>query len=307
MQNSRLSHLRKTLFWIGAVLGLALLSGCEAVTLTNLTPSTLPDNPSAIYTVTLRVATKSETVYPDTIRPHIVIDGENHDMTRSALGEGIYEYEYHLPAGRTQLAYYFLVNYQVEFNGKHEERETYSELNRVNVVSRYVLSLEASRGPVGARVSVLGRGFTPQDAVYLDNIPARTVFESPTSLSFFVPSLPPNHNYQVMLGGASGNSPIGTFRIDSSSLSVTPSALTLQTGATQVLTFNVTNPAPAGGLLLDVTTDVPESVIMPEVIVPAGQTSVAVNVQGGKPGNGSLYLKGYDSGEVTIPVSVTAK
>ena len=65
--------------------------------------------------------------------------------------------------------------------------------------------------------------------------------------------------------------------------------------------------APPGGLLLDLTTDVPESVIMPEVIVPDGQNSVTVTVEGGRPGTGSLYLKGYDTGEVTIPVSVTAR
>jgi len=52
---------------------------------------------------------------------------------------------------------------------------------------------------------------------------------------------------------------------------------------------------------------VPESVIMPEVIVPQGQTAVTVMVTGGKPGNGSLFLKGYGAGEVTVPVSVSAR
>jgi hypothetical protein len=77
-------------------------------------------------------------------------------------------------------------------------------------------------------------------------------------------------------------------------------------GSSQNLTFSVPNPAPAGGLLLDITTDVPESVIMPEVIVPEGQTSVSVAITGGKPGSGSLFLKGYGSGEVTIAVTVAA-
>ena len=46
---------------------------------------------------------------------------------------------------------------------------------------------------------------------------------------------------------------------------------------------------------------------MPEVIVPQGQTNVTVTVEGGKPGNGSLFLKGFGAGEVTVPVSVTGK
>jgi hypothetical protein len=41
---------------------------------------------------------------------------------------------------------------------------------------------------------------------------------------------------------------------------------------------------------------------MPEVIVPQGQTSVTVTVEGGKPGNGNLFLKGYGAGEVSVPV-----
>jgi hypothetical protein len=41
--------------------------------------------------------------------------------------------------------------------------------------------------------------------------------------------------------------------------------------------------------------------------VPQGQTSVTINVEGGKPGTGSLYLRGFGGGEVTVPVTVTAR
>ena len=46
---------------------------------------------------------------------------------------------------------------------------------------------------------------------------------------------------------------------------------------------------------------------MPEVIVPQGQTQVTVSVEGGKPGSGKLYLKGYGSGEVTVLVTVSPR
>jgi hypothetical protein len=285
---------------------LALLPGCNDLTLTNLTPPSLTDNPSRIYTITLRVDEKSHTIVPGSVSPHIIIDGQNIAMQKSRIGSGFYEYDYHLPAGRSELAYYFLVNYEVQFNDRTEPREAYTEVNKVSVVSRYVLTLQANRGPVGARIGVVGYGFTPQDSLYFDGTPVRTIFESTSSLSFFVPPLEPGRNYTVMLSGASGNANVGTFRVDASALSVMPSALTLRTGSVQPLTFSVPNPAPAGGLLLDVTTDVPECVIMAEVIVPAGETSVTVDVQGGRPGSGSLFLKGYETGEVTIPVTVTA-
>ncbi|HND61072.1 MAG TPA: cell surface protein [Opitutaceae bacterium] len=307
MHTNRISLARKFLLGLGALLALAMLSGCDSVVLTNLTPASLPENPSQIYTITLRVTPKVDSVVNETIKPHIIVDGQNFAMNKSSLAEGIWEFDYQLPAGRDELAYYFLVNFEVESNGTRSLREAYTEITHAKIVRRYVLSLEVNRGPVGARVSVLGRGFTPQDILYFDNTPARTVYESPNALSMFVPALAPNRNYRIMLASGAGNSPVGTFRIDASSLSVSPVALNLRTGERQQLTFTVPNAAPPGGLLLDVTTDVPESVIMPEVLVPQGQNSVTVTVEGGKPGTGSLFLKGYGAGEVNVPVTVIAK
>ena len=111
----------------------------------------------------------------------------------------------------------------------------------------------------------------------------------------------------MTLNSAAGNSPVGTFRIDPSSVTVFPLSLNLQAGARQMLTFTLPNAAPPGGTLLDVTTDVPESVIMPEVIVPQGQTTVSITVEGGKAGSGNLFLKGFGSGEVTVPVTVAPR
>jgi hypothetical protein len=60
-------------------------------------------------------------------------------------------------------------------------------------------------------------------------------------------------------------------------------------------------------LLVNVTTDVPHSVIMPEVIIPAGQNSVSVSIQGGEPASGSLFVGAAGKGEITVPVSVTSR
>lgn len=306
MHTNRISSARKILLWLGAALGLVFVTGCE-FQLTNLTPNTLPENPSQIYTLSLRVTQKATAIVPGSVDPHIIIDGQNLKMTRSSLGDDIYELEYQLPAGRDEMAYYYLVTYKIEADGQERDRESYTDVIHTRIVRRNVLALLANRGPVGARISVLGRGFTPQDVLYLDNTAARTVFESPNALSFFVPALDANKNYRVTIGGSAGNSPVGTFRIDPSTLQVSPASLALRTGEKQVITFTVPNAAPAGGLLLDITTDVPDAVIMPEVVVPAGQASISVTVEGGKAGSGSLFLKGYGSGELTIPVTVSAR
>jgi hypothetical protein len=305
MHTNRISPARKIIVWLTAALGLALLTGCETVTLTDLTPKSMAENPSQIYTFSLRATPRTSTVQG--VDPKIVVDGQSHNMKKSPLGENIYDFEYQLPPGRDRMAYYFLVNFSIEGSGRVAAHETYTQVETVQIMRRYVLSLEVNRGPVGARISILGRGFTPQDVVHFDGTAARTVFESPNSLSFFVPPVGPSRNYQVTVNGTTGNSPVGTFRVDAGTVSVTPSSLSVRTGERQTLTFTVPNPAPAGGTLLDVTTDIPESVIMPEVIIPQGQTSITVTVEGGRPGTGNLFLKGFSSGELTIPTTVSPR
>ncbi len=283
---------------------LALLAGCD-LKLTDLTPKVLPENPSRIYTFALRVTPKTTTVQEGSIKARIVVDGQIHEMNAGALGKNVFEYEFQLPAGRDELAYYYIVDYAIEHGGGITRKQDYTDVTRTRVVGRYVLSMETNRGPVGARISVVGRGFGSADTVKFDDQPVRTVFESANALSFYVPAVESGRNYRVTLEGAAGNSPIGTFRVDTAVLDVSPTSLSLAQGGVQPLTFTIPAPAPAGGQLLDVTTDIPESVIMPEVIVPAGQSSVTIDVKGGKPGAGNLFLKGYgNTGEITIPVTV---
>jgi len=191
MDLKRISFARQILPASSAALATMLLCGCATMSLTNLTPSSLPENPSGIYTFTLRVTPKSTTVVPDSIAPHIVVGAESHDMKKSDSVPGIYEFDYKLPTGQDAIGYYFLVNYSTEGNGMSAPREAYTEVAKASIVRRYVLSLEVNRGPVGARIGVLGRGFTPQDLVGFDGTAVRTVFESPTSLGFFVPALAP--------------------------------------------------------------------------------------------------------------------
>lgn len=305
MHTKQISPARKIIIWLSAAISLALLSGCETVTLTDLTPKSMAENPSHIYTFSLRVTPRTNTV--SGVTPHIIVDGQDFPMRRSPLGEGMYEFEYQLSGNRDRIAYYYLVNYNVEGNNVATPREAYTNVEGVQIVRRYVLSLEVNRGPVGSRISVLGRGFTPQDTINFEGSPARTTFESPNALSLFVPPLEPNRNYRVTLNSSAGNSPVGTFRIDPSNVTVIPQALTLRSGDRQNLTFTLPNAAPPGGTLLDITTDVPESIIMPEVMVPQGQTYVSVSVEGGKPGAGKLFLKGFGTGEITIPVSVMGR
>jgi hypothetical protein len=304
MHTKPLTLARKFFTGLLAMLALLLLAGCD-MTLTNLTPSSLAENPSQIYTLSLRVKVASGAISKESVSPLVVVGGKSFKMKKSPLGEGLYDFDYQAPAGTDALKYYFLVQYNVfDSNGMVYAHERYTEVAQASIARRYVLSLEVTRGPVGARVSILGRGFTPQDVIYFENVATRTVHDSANSLSFFVPAVEANRNYRVSLASASGNSPVGTFRVDPATVSVSPSSLVLRSGQHQTLTFTLPYPASAGGVLLDVTTDVPESIIMPEVVIPAGQTSVTIPVQGGKKGTGTLFLKGFAQGEIGVPVTV---
>ena len=71
------------------------------------------------------------------------------------------------------------------------------------------------------------------------------------------------------------------------------------------VSFTVETNAPvATDLYVNVTTDIPNSVIMPEVIIKAGETSATVEIEGGDAGKGSLFVnaQGYD--EVNVPIEV---
>ena len=325
MQKNRFLHARRIFLGLSAALVLGL-AGCQSPTITNLTPDALAENPSQIYSISARIAPKSPSYVKGSVQATIVIDGQNFPMTKSPLGENIYEFEYQVPAGRTEIAYYFLTTYQIENNGSVSPQEDFSPLHRAKIAGRYVLSLEVNRGPVGSKISILGRGFTPNDIVYLDSTPVRTTFESPNSVSFYVPAVETNRNYKVSLGNEMAQTPVGTFRVDAvggaaetgatsstfstpvgasgGALIVSPSSVNLKSGEKTQLVFTTPVTATAGGLLIDVTTDVPESVIMPEVTVPPGSNTVSITVEGGKPGSGHLFAKGAGTRELTIPVSV---
>lgn len=301
MQKTPSSHASRIFPALAAFLLLLLVSGCN-LTVTNLTPETVPQNPSQIYTITatFRASRQVETA---TIRPRIIIDGQPYAMNRSPAGTDLWEFDYQLPAGRTTATYYFICEFRTK--GSSDLQDVYSELQTLNIAGRYVIRPEASRAPVGSRVSILGAGFTPTDVVYFDHTPTRTVFESPSSLSFFVPAVEAGRSYQLTVRGSGVGLDVGSFRVDAITFQVTPGAVALRQGEQQAITFTIPQPAPAGGLFIDVTTDVPDSVVMPVVMVPANQTSVTVPVQGGKPGSGSLFFRS-SAGESSIAVTVTA-
>lgn len=292
--------------WLALVIASAalFLAGCD-VKLVDLTPSTLKANPSNTYTITAQVAVKSDAVVEGSVKPEIIIDGRAHPMSKVAGSESLYEYEYDMPPGRDKAAYYILARYQRKTASAVVNKEVPTEVKTFSVENRYSVELEVNRAPVGSRVAVLGRGFTRDDKVMVGGTPAVTEVQSPTSLAFYVPSLPEGRSYQVSVVGPNNEMSVGSLRVDAANIRVTPSSIDLQQGQRRPLTFSIPNEAPPGGLAVTVTTDVPDSVIMPEVVIPAGQRSTSIQVRGGEPGQGNLYVELGGYSDVEIPITVS--
>jgi hypothetical protein len=302
--NSRFAKLFTRL--AAATAAVLLLAGCD-VKIINRTPATFSENPSGVYTITAEVQVKSGVVKKETLKPSIVIDGQIFPMTKSDLAPNMWEYDYKLPAGRSEGKYYFIATFDTSANGRDNKRDAYTEPVTFTIANRYTLSLDVNRAPVGSTVTVLGRGFTQTDVIYVGETAAQTQYKSSNTLTFTVPAVPGARNYPVSVGGPGSALQVGTIRVDEGSISVFPTSLALATKGRRQLVFTIPAPAPDGGLVLDVTTDVPASVVMPEVTIPAGQQSVNVVVEGGTPGAGSIFIKAPGFGEATVAITVSGR
>lgn len=281
------------------------LVGCD-VKITDRTPSSFSENPSGVYTITAEIKAP-QVVVPGSLKPSVVVDGQIYPMSKSALGENLWEFDYRLPSGRTGGAYYILASYETKSGGDVRPGEAFTGLTHFTLVSRYGLSLDASRAPVGAQVTVLGRGFNDGDIVYVGETAAQTIYRSTNSLSFVVPPVASGQNYPVTVGSPSTGLAVGTLRVDEGSLRVNPGSLRLATGQRRMLVFSLPTAAPPSGLPIDVTTDIADSVIMPEVMIPGGEQSVSVAIEGGSPGSGSLFVSAPGFGEISVPVTVSGR
>jgi len=292
--------------FLSALAALSLCFTACSVKVANMTPQTVPTNPSGIYTLSVKADVSDTTIDRRTVAAYVVIDGEKNLMKRSDLGANIFDYDYEFPPGKTSAEYYYIINYRLKsLTGEPGDlKEIVSPTHRIKLVERFSITLDADRAPAGTRLAVLGRGFARGDTVYVGGNEARTEFVSANSLRFVVPNLAPGR-YPVEIRNGGQTDSAGMLRVDKgASLRVLPERLDLAVGERQVLAFAMDEPAPDGGLYLDVRTNIPDSIIMPEVVVPGGARTVNVTVEGNEPGQGMLYVSADGAGRLEIPVTV---
>lgn len=301
-----------------------LFTSCTTV-MTNLTQPKIPENPSNIYTISLRVNTQNN-IIPESIIAEITIDEQTHRMSPSPLGNGYFEYEYRMPKNQTYARYYYTIYYDIQGSDERSPAtsgsggkgfyEVTGSRKRANVrtsvvynlelTNRYVITLESNRGYVGINIPVVGRGFNKSDEIIIGGVAADTTYYSPNSLSFKVPPLSSAQSYDVFLQSQSGNIFIDQFTVDANEgLIVSPNELVISSANMGRLVIAIPYDAPSTGLVVDVQTDIPASVIMPEAFIDAGERSVNIPIKGGNPGSGSLYISAPGFSEVVIPITIT--
>jgi hypothetical protein len=286
------------------------LSGCQHF-IQNETPAKIPANASDIYTFSVKVNEAQRKIVPKSLKVQIVINGETIDMKRDEAGKEIWSIDYPVASNVAEAAYYFIVRYATNEDGvivKHEEYSTDftggGAPHKSSIMNRYVIRIASSRAPVGAMIAVVGQGFSENDTIMVGDAEAKTTIVSRSHLNFIVPNLPAGQSYEVKLHTQSGDVPAGRLRIDTSTIGVQPNTISIKAGDSLPLTFFIDTAAPAGGLTIDVSTNIPACIVMPVVTIPEGQRSVSVTVQGSASGNGFLIISAPGYEKARIPVTI---
>ena len=295
----------KKIFFLhsGAVLLLLGLAGCTQ-TLTNLTPESAQRNPSNMYRFSVQCNVDERKVVPGSFDLNLVIDGEKHPMQKDNLAANIYYQDHRLGIDRFSAKYYFDLTYKQNNRGKLHTYTRKTNLAEFNIQERGGFCLENERGPVGADIKVLGRGFTEGDRVVLGEYSAATTYLSDNVLVFRLPPVEAGKSYPVYVLGGGEKIFVGNILVDNSFFSLEPNELALKSGEKASLLIKTSSDLDSE-LYVNVTTNVPNSVIMPEVKIPAGERSVSVEIEGGEIGEGHLFISAQGFAETKLPIKVT--
>lgn len=281
------------------------LTGC-GVKMINTTPAVAPASPTGTYTLSAQAEVKKKTVVPSSLEAFVVIDGQQRPMTADAETPNFFAYDYQAPAEKELTRFYYVLNFVTQEDDEAPVSvQIISDLYQVQLPSQITLTVDKTRAAIGTRVSINGQGFTNQDIVFVDNTVAETIFVSPTKLQFVVPEVKPDFGYTIEVRTTTRAQTAGYLRVDPASpLSVLPNSLTLKPGQRQALAFALDYPAPYGGLYINVTTNIPDSIIMPEVLIPEGARTVSATIEGDKIGSGHLFINASGLPEITVPITI---
>ena len=277
-----------------------------SVKILDRTPAFDTASPSGNYTLRAQAYVQDQSVDLSSLNALVVIDGEQHPMTRDDTQGDAFSFDYQVPLNELRKRFYYVLNYQRHaYEAAPSEEQIISDLYHIEFPNTITLSLQSKRATSGSRVAITGQGFTPEDIVFVDAMAARTECVSATELQFEVPQAAPGHGYSVEVRGTQRAQHAGYLRIDPPSpLRVLPDRLELHAGQRQALVFALNQAAPAGGLQLSFATDIPNCLSLPEVRIPEGAHTLSSHIDGRQSGSGKLLVRADALPEIIIPVTV---
>jgi hypothetical protein len=264
----------------------------------NTTPKIVPQNPSNTYQISLKIHRTNRKIADNSYSACVVIDGMSYAMVKRSAS--LFDLDYVTDSPKHKMAYYFDVNYFV--NGS--PRVSTSRIYELSITNRYAVGFECNRGRPNAKISLLGRGFIAGDRVEIGGVLCKTQFISPNALTFTVPFIETGRHYEAFLVSENGDICLGNFHIDVVKINAEPDSIAIKSGERQLITISIGIDAPRSGLPLEVTTDIPESIIMHDVVIRGGERRANVIVKGAQPGIGTLFIGAPGFVECEIPVEV---
>jgi len=301
----KIKAIRNSLFLIATLI---LLGGCSTA-FQDFTPERIPENPSGIYTFSFSAEIPKGNRIEGSERAEITINNTSYPMVRSTTDKLSFSYDYKMPPGIKEARYYYTIFWDYNSARGVQTASRYStqeeeKVYHARLINRYPIQLVNDRGPAGSRIPIVGNGFSSQDVVTVGGVEATTTIHSANSIEFTVPALPAGKAYRIVVQTGGGDLPAGNFRVDEAAMRVQPQSIVIDSGDMDFLIIETDNPAPLGGLYVDAQTDIPDSIILPEIVIPEGARSVNVNLTGGTPGSGILVLTVQGFAPIEIPVTV---
>jgi hypothetical protein len=280
------------------------LAGCEVKNICDITPNVMPKNQSNIYTLAMTVRGTDGDILQKSIKPYVVVNGEKNEMEKHPDENNVFVYDYHFD-GIGIIPYYFELVYEMNRNGNMRTKTEKSDLFQTTVTDKYIFALDAHRGPVGTQVNIVGSGLARTDRVRFGGRVVPAEWLSTGSIAFTVPSVECDSEYEVNLLVGQKELYVGTFFVDVSTLHCSTDFIRLANGESQRLVFMLDYPANQEGVNVDITTDIPNSIVMPEVRFGAGERTVSINISGSEEsGKGLLFVNAKGFSPLKIPVEI---
>ncbi|MDR0418306.1 MAG: hypothetical protein LBH08_02645 [Puniceicoccales bacterium] len=295
-----LLRIAKTFF----VVNVLLLAGCGKKNICNLTPKIMPKNQSSIYPIVITIRGTGGNVACKSIEAYVVVNGERHKMEK--LSDSTYgcDYCFH---DTGKIPYYIELAYKRSRNGNVQEKTIKSDLFYMEIVPKCVVMLIPNRGPVGTSVNILGHGLAQTDRVGFGKYMVKANWISPEAIGFNVPNVKCDVEYEVRVCSKENREEwiAGTFSVDESVLRCSTGYIHLANGEGQRVVFMLDHPAPANGVKIDIMTDIPNCIIMPEVCVEPGARTVSVNIAATEEsGQGTLFVQADGFSSLEIPLEI---